>query len=291
MVNAVSIAEPDRWISLQAQVQEARIVAALRAFRNNGIEPILIKGWAAARKYPKDRLRRTGDIDLAVAPEEYEEARKIAALPEVAGHNIDLHKGLRKLDTKPWPELLAKSQIEWIDDEPIRLLSDEDHLRILCVHWLIDGGRYRDKLWDIYYAVENRSASFDWQRCLDVPANRRRWVICAILLAQKYLDLRTDDLPFASEIKALPTWVIRCIEREWKRPYDLEPVLVTTEDPKLFLHQITRRLPPNPIRATIEIDGEIYSNRRTLYQLRVLTTRALPFLINAIDLVRKRSAK
>jgi hypothetical protein len=291
MVNVESMTESDRWSSLQARVQEARVVAAFREFRNHGIEPILIKGWAAARKYPEGRLRRTGDVDLAVAPEDFEKAREIVRFPDVARHNIDLHNGLRDLDTRPWPDLFARSQIAWIGDEPIRLLSDEDHLRILCVHWLVDGGRYRDKLWDIYYAVENCGTSFDWERCLDVPPNRRRWVICAVTLAQKYLGLRIDDLPFASEIGAVPNWVIRSVEQEWRRPYDLEPVLVTTDDPKLFLHQITRRLPPNPIRATIEADGEIFGNRRLLYQLRVLARRALPFLTNAIDLVRKRSAK
>jgi len=272
-------ASVEQWNSLQAKALEVRVAEVFGLFRDAGIEPILIKGWAASRKYPENLIRRPGDIDLAVAPDEYERVWELSHRPEFAYFNIDLHKGLRQLDTIGWPDLFEHSMSIELNGTPVRVLCEEDHLRVLCVHWLIDGGGYKDKLWDIYYAVQNRSADFDWDRCLNViSAVRRKWVICAIALAHRYLGLKVDDLPFVDELEPIPNWITKCVEREWRRAYRLEPVLTSTHDKRLLLHQIARRIPPNPIRATIEAEGDLYGNRRRIYQAQVIGRRALPFV-------------
>jgi hypothetical protein len=281
-------ADLSTWDRLLKGAQEQRLAPTFDLFRSAGIEPILIKGWAACRFYPNSVQRRPGDIDLAVDPQDFEKSLGILENARPA-YLVDLHKGLRDLDTVPWNDLFDNSTLVPFGGTDIRVLRPEDHLRLLATHWLLDGGRYQDKLWDIYYAVENRARDFDWERCLAVvEPHRRRWVICAVALAHRYLNLKIDDLPFANEASVIPSWITRWIESEWKRGDDLEPVLASVHDEKLLARQIFRRLPPNPIRSTIEGNGDLYGPWRWLYQTLVLIRRSVPF---ARDLVRFFSQK
>jgi len=280
-------ASVSNWNLLQAQVQKRRVTATFEAFRANRIEPILIKGWAAARYYPNLSLRRPGDIDIAVNPDEFTTAQEVVSRRDFSNVNIDLHSGLRHLDSVAWPVLFERSILCDLNNTKIRVLCDEDHLRLLSVHWLVDGGRYKDKLWDIFYAVENRRPDFDWERCLDVVSPiRRRWVICAIAIAHAYLGLNISGLPFESEANNIPAWIKECLEKEWKQSYHFEPILTSTHDSRLLVHQIFRRLPPNPIRATIEAEGDLYGNRRAIYQTKVIARRLGPFLRDLFHFIR-----
>jgi hypothetical protein len=279
--------DQDKWEILLAKTHESQIISAFEFFRKNNIEPILIKGWAAAVNYPPTRKRRFGDTDLAVPPEDFEKGLTLIKQPGMAGHFIDLHNGLRQLDKLSWNSLYANSILKPLQDSLIRVLSEEDHLRLLSVHWLIDGGRFKDKLWDIYYAVENRRPDFDWDRCLNVVSPiRRRWVVCAIGIAHAYLGLNISGLPFENEAGSIPTWIKKCVEKEWKYNYNFEPILTSTHDSRLLVHQILRRLPPNPIRATIEAEGDLYGNRRALYQAKVIANRLGPFSRDLFHFVR-----
>ena len=161
-------------------------------------------------------------------------------------------------------------------------------MRLLCVHWLLDGGRFKEKLWDIYFAVDNRPKDFDWDRCLKAGGeNRRRWIVCSIGLAHRYYNLNIDDLPFSDELREIPSWIISCIEREWRRE-PLEPILTSLHDKGLLLRQIIRRIPPNPIRATIEAEGDLYGARRGLYQVAVLGRRFGPFIGQTMNVVKRK---
>lgn len=284
---SIVTAEIDQWNSLQAQAQELKLASAFKTFNDAGIEAIVIKGWAAARKYPSSRVRRPGDIDLAVSPGDYDRAREFIHRPDIAKFNIDLHKGLRQLDPVEWSDLFVHSMLVDLKGTQVRILCEEDHLRVLSTHWLIDGGGYRDKLWDIYYAVENRSPDFDWDRCLNVVSTvRRGWVVCAIALAHRYLGLSVDGLPFSNELGSIPKWIADCLEIEWRRAERLEPILTSTHDKGLLVRQIARRLPPNPIRATIEADGDLYGNRRWVYQAQVIGRRAMPFVRDLLSFAK-----
>ncbi|HRA40583.1 MAG TPA: nucleotidyltransferase family protein, partial [Pyrinomonadaceae bacterium] len=187
---------------------------------------------------------------------------------------VDLHRELRHLDTVPWADLFEHSTLETIEGTDIRFLCPEDHLRVICAHWLTDGGAYKHRLWDIYWSVQNRPKDFDWDRCLNIVSpNRRKWVIYTIGLANRYLDLRIDDLPFVDEARELPKWLIRSLEREWRSTTRLQPLVLFTRDPFGLFRQILKRLPPNAIQATIDMDGSLDARTRLHYQIGDIYTR------------------
>ena len=271
------ITDEHKFYVLRKRLAEDLILRAFCGLRREGIEPILIKGWAAARNYPESKPRFFGDTDLAVANSDYEKAREVieAAGQDIAG--VDLHRELRHLDSLDWEQLFSRSEMVALDGEDIRILSAEDHLRVLCVHWLIDGGERRDRLWDIFYAVRNRPEQFDWERCLNVVSETRRyWVIAAVGIAHKYLDLELEGIPFAEEARNLPLWITKCLEREWERNVELRSIASQLKYPRNFMRQLRKRVPPNPIQATIKCEGDLRSRIRIGYQIRDMAGRLLP---------------
>lgn len=278
MVSELSKEQNDfYWLTLQNRVNEIKISEAFEFLESAGFQPVLIKGWAAARYYPEIWRRRFIDIDLCVSPESFERAKKLLETPQGKSHNIDLHKGLRHLDTVAWEDLFNHTETIQIERTNVRVLCEEDHLRVLCVHWLADGGAYRDRLWDIYYLLENRSDAFDWERCLNVVSpKRRRWIVCCIGLTHTYLGLDIENTPVAAEAKNIPAWLIETVEREWRAEVKLKPLQNCLHDRKLFWRQVKKRIPPNPIQATIEMDGDFTKNSRIFYQFGNVLTRLFP---------------
>lgn len=267
-----------RWAALQGKVDEVRVIEAFRVFNEHGLHPILIKGWAASKLYPATHLRSYTDIDLGVSFAEFERAKSLLQQEEVkAKLNIDLHDEFRHLDTVGWEDLFRDSEVVSIDGEDIRILSEEDHLRVLCVHWLTDSGADKNRLWDIYYAVENRKKDFDWDKCLGrVSQTRRKWIIFTIGLAHKYLDLNMDELPFSGEAKHPPEWLTRSIEREWRLGVPLRALYDSVHSWGAFWTQLKKRMPPNPVYSTVECEGEFDERSRVPYQLRSLLRRMMP---------------
>lgn len=278
-----------RWHLLRRRQIEQHIVSAFQGLRREGIEPILIKGWAAALNYPSDQPRFFADVDLAVSHEDYDRARAVTEDPTKGVLGVDLHCELRALDTLPWSELFSNSRLVELDGEKIRLLSPEDHLRVLCVHWLTNGGEERERLWDIYYAVRNRPSDFDWERCLNAAGpTRRGWIVATIGLANMYLGLEIDDLPFKDKARRIPAWLTTCVEREWQKNIRMRPLYTTLRDGAAFLQQIRKRIPPNPIQATVDCEGKFDDRSRFGYQFRDVFKRLLPSLGRVAGTLRRK---
>ncbi|MEP6946264.1 MAG: nucleotidyltransferase family protein, partial [Acidobacteriota bacterium] len=232
------------------------------------------------------------DVDLAVSPETFDRANGISSTSNAGKINIDLHRGLRHLDSVGWNDLFENSRLIDIDGTLIRMLRPEDHFRVLCVHWLNDGGANRERLWDIYYAISNRPTDFDWDRCLSVvSATRRRWIICAIGLAHKYLDLNIDDLPFADEARVLPVWLVKTVEKEWASDVRLMPLQMFLNDRKQLWKQVKKRIPPNPIESIIETEGSFDSRIRIHYQIIAGMKRLGPSIGKFWSMFRRRLFK
>ena len=264
----ISLTDDFKWNLLQRNAAEVRASKAFTIFRRHSIEPILIKGLAALQFYPQTVARESIDMDLAVPARDFDAASAICASAETAGLAIDLHRELRHLDTVNWDDLLRNSQILNFPTGDIRVLRPEDHLRVLCIHWLTDGGSNKLRLWDIYYSIDNRPTDFDWDRFLGtVDSNRRRWLTCALGLASRYLGLDLTGTPVEGEARDLPQWLMRTVEREWASETQLVPLEVSIHDPKTILPQIMRRFRPNPIWATLNMNGSFDAKTRFFYQI------------------------
>lgn len=277
-----------RWAALQSKVNEARVLDAFRLFDSKGLHPILIKGWAAARFYPASRIRTYSDIDLGISSTEFGRAKTVLADDEVKSKfNIDLHEEFRHLDTVEWGELFEDSKLVRVGETDIRVLSEEDHLRVLCVHWLTDSGADKDRLWDIYYSVQNRYKDFDWNKCIGrVSETRQKWIIYTIGVTHKYLGLNIDDLPFADQARNPPTWFTRSLEREWRLGVPLHALYDSVHDLKAFVTQLKKRIPPNPVYSTVECEGEFDEGSRFPYQLRSLLRRVIPGIRKVLVSIR-----
>jgi hypothetical protein len=287
--NNALITDEDRWYLLNSKMFESKIAAAFVLFREHGLDPVLIKGWAAAQYYPDDKPRPYVDIDLAVAAADFDKAAEVLRTPTGSKFGVDLHRELRHLDPLSWEELIRNSNLIDVDGVPIRVLSCEDHLRVLCVHWLTDGGESKERLWDIYYAVQNRPEGFDWGKCLDVVTqNRRRWVVCTIGLAHRYLDLKLDGIPFADEARTIPEWLTGALEQQWRSGVRIRGLETCLKDPKAFFQQLRKRFPPSPITATVEMNGSFDGRTRIFYQIGDIFHRSLPSLRRVrLEILRK----
>lgn len=257
-----------RYKLLHYKVQSRRLADTWIKFQGAGFEPILIKGWAAAQLYPEPFERQYTDVDLVISPESYYLAEAFLQ-KTVVDVPVDLHKGTRHLDSLSFDDLYKNSVLKMCEEVPVRILREEDHLRVLCIHWLNDGGADKDRLWDIYHGVNNRSETFDWDRLLGtVSQKRRRWIICAIGLAERFLGLELDRTPIGSEARNLPRWLIKAVEKEWQSGVRLIPLQQVLYDKKQFWQQVRKRIPPNPVQATIEVEGSFDKVPRFIYQIK-----------------------
>lgn len=267
-----------KWQLLFGAVCEAYIRDVFTTFRQNGIEPILIKGWSNARFYPDPSERKYSDVDIVVGPTKCELSKQIVR--DITGEvlAVDLHCGFGDRDPLSWEDLYSRSQLVDLQGVPVRVLSDEDNLRLTAAHWLIDGAVYREHLWDVYHQVANRKREFDWDRCLNAAGPvRRTWVVAAIATARDHLALDVTGLPNEVSSFELPHWYKIALEREWARgPYVRIPIWSCIDKPKILAEQARRRFPPNAIAATTDSEGPIDETRRLRYQIKSFLKKMRP---------------
>jgi len=273
--------------TIQAVLHEREIRQALSLLRSAGIEPLLVKGWAIARSYPEHGLRPYGDVDLCVLPEQYP-----AALATLASSNneygfVDLHSGSASLDYLSFEEVYARSRLVEMGDVSVRVASDEDHLRILCLHLLRHGAWRPLWLCDIAAALESRAADFDWGRCLAAEGRRPDLVVCAIGLAHQLLGAKADDTPLAGRAGRLPRWLLPTVLKQWSAHYKFRnPVGSYLRQPSGLLKELRRHW-PNPIEATANLNGPFNELPRFPFQLGDALLRSANFLKQIPKLLRQ----
>src|SRR5215831_2165283 len=176
-----------RLLTLQARIHEKQIQKVFRSLRANNIEPILMKGWSVARRYPQIGLRPFGDIDLLVRPRQNLQAAWIAGSEEFRDCSTDFHPGAFELADRSLDDLFARSRLVECGDEQVRVLSDEDQFALSAVHFLKHAAWRPLWLCDLALFLESMSAGFDWDLCLGTDARRANWILSAVGLARDLL--------------------------------------------------------------------------------------------------------
>ena len=274
-----------RLQALQSGIHEEKIEKVFSVLRQASIDGILIKGWAAAGMYPERGLRPYGDIDLVVRPEQYEAASKLLAAPEVQDCWIDLHRSISEIDDRTVQYLFERSTRLSLGKETVSVLSAEDHLALLAVH-LLKHGAWRP-LWlcDIGAAIESLPANFDWHVCLGRNRTRAGWITTAIGLAQELLGARINNVAPEAQPAKLPEWLVQSVLRQWEQPFAVNqppmshplPMSTALRSPGMLFEALRQRW-PNPILATVSVNGQFNSIPRLPYQLGNCLARARRFL-------------
>lgn len=223
---AADLRDAYRWTLLTNARDELDIQRVVSALRAAGIEPLLVKGWTNSLLYPEPGLRPFGDIDLCVDPDRYAEATSvIRGFSPTVPLGVDLHIGLLKnfrrvaLDDQPFEQMLAAAEVRDLNGVEIRTPCPEDHLRLLCLHFLglFHAGWRPIWLCDIAAAVEAAPRGFDWERVLRGGGRNAQLIAASLMLAERLLGAASGRTPLAAEEKALPGWVIDNVLTLWGR--------------------------------------------------------------------------
>ncbi|MEP6820459.1 MAG: nucleotidyltransferase family protein [bacterium] len=274
--------EAYRHYTLESRLNKAKIEKVFALLRSFGIEPILIKGWAAARYYPEQGLRPYGDIDICVRPEEFKNAGCALASLDPLRFKLDLHSGFAKFGIREEEELFTRSQLVPVDQTEFRILGAEDHLRVVCFHLMREGAWRPLWLVDVAAALESQPRNFDWNYCLG-DKRQAAPLVNAIGLAHDLLGARVDDLPEAKRSVKNPRWLVPTVLNEWGSP---APSMTRRQDAPMLSH-LRRRKDllnglrqrwPNAIEATTTMKGPFNNLPRLPFQLANSLFRVGTFL-------------
>jgi hypothetical protein len=291
---ANSFRQAYRLNTLQTLIKDAKIQKIFPLLRSAGVEPILIKGWAVSTYYPERGLRPYGDFDLCVQPGQYRAATSALANIDRSQYNIDLHRGFEKFGNEGFNELYCRSLLIRLGEVEVRVLSREDHFRLICFHLLREGAWRPLWLCDIAAMLETTPADFDWKVCLGTNRQARS-VACAISLAHLLLGAVIECVPDTAQLKKIPRWLVPTVLKEWG---SLFPTMRLRHGTTMLMHlretrnllQGVRARWPNPIEATVSMNGPFNELPRLPFQLGNCLSRSIAFLAHLPGRIRHPSS-
>jgi hypothetical protein len=278
---AVKLQQAYRLQTLYSGLHEVEIEQVIKMLAAAGLDPLLIKGRVAAALYPERGLRPYGDIDLCFESDQYQTARTVLNTPVGKAFNVDVHDGIDAVYGLSFSEVIARASMMKVGKVEVRVPCFEDHLRILCIHFLKHGAWRPLGLCDIAAALESRREDIDWDRCFGSEKRIVNWMACTIGLAHRLLGANCDGPRFARP-KNLLRWLAPAVLRQWERPYpdwNETPAFFKFDlrKPAVLKSEIRKRW-PNPIRATISFGGPLNEFPRLPFQLGNFISQGLRFL-------------
>jgi len=284
----LQLQQAHKLFTIYSALHERNIKTVFGLFRSNGIEPILIKGWAAARLYPDLGLRPYGDIDLCIPRHQYASALHLLEGPELNECSVDLvHEEVTEIGGQTFEDLYVRSSLVGLDDVEVRIPSAEDHLWILCLHFLKHGGRIPLGLCDVAVALESRPQNFNWDLCLGGSSKKTHWIASTLALANQLLEASLNDTPFAKETD-VPKWLPDYVLRQWRSPYATFLPTKFASDLRKYLRNPTRLWSdlrdrwPNRIEATMAMRAPLNGVPRLSLQVGNCLLRAKKLVDEAV---------
>jgi hypothetical protein len=269
-----------RFYALEAALLEQQLATTVTSLRNAGVDPVVTKGWSVARLYPEPGLRPYRDIDLSVLPRDAVVARQTLDLLGELVCPVELHAGFTDLPDRRPDQLHARAREVPLGDMSVKVFSPEDELRHLCLHMLRHGVTRPAWLCDIGLMAENLPASFDWDYCLRGDARRTEWMRCALGLAGRLLGADLRGTPVAGTEERLPGWLAPAVMRQWGSHANVLYTIRTHLANRTGLVQALRNRWPNPIRATVRVNGPFDEGARLPYQLAYVLRLARAAITN-----------
>ena len=274
-----------RIYALRAALSARHLAELTRAMRAAKAEPLLLKGWAAARLYAEPALRPLGDIDVCVRPNHRDIALPVVrALVTSDNPYVDLHTSLPDLPDRSLDEVFADSRLVVLEGVQIRVLSPEDHLRCLALHFFRHGATRPLSLCDIGAALESIPTDFDWDYCLRGDARLTDRLVCAAGLAATLLGARLPTSPLTARTQSLPRWLTRAVLRQWGSPsferYVNRPLVECLRHRGERMPALRRRW-PSAIQLTVDRSARIGAFPPLLLQLRTTLSHTRDFVRRA----------
>jgi hypothetical protein len=274
-----------------AHIQKIKtVIAHLSAAR---IESVVMKGWSIARHYPEPGLRHYCDLDLCVAPNAIRAARQALKNLGPLESYVDVHGGLGRHENLAWQKIIDRAETVDLDGMMVRILGAEDHLRLLCLHWLRHDGWNPIGLCDIAAALDARPTHFDWTIALGSDKKHADWMACALGLAHQLLDADIADTPVADRAGRLPAWLVAAVLEQWElcfnpnyRDIALAEMGPLVRSPARLFKELAVRW-HYPIRATMEVRGSFNQWPRAPYQFAAILLRWTEFPRQVVMLVER----
>jgi putative nucleotidyltransferase-like protein len=279
-----------RLHAIQALLHERQLARVLNRLRGAGVQPLLGKGWAAARHYPEAGLRPYGDFDLYVGSAQREAARVVL---EGEDASVDLHTGCAELNDRPWSLLNERARSLPLGGGHVRVFGAEDHLRLLALHMLRHGAWRPLWLCDLGALLETSARGFDWRHFLSGDQRRTDWVCCALVLARDLVGAALDGAPEQVTRRTLPAWLHKTVLRQWadagfeaqgRRP----PMVSYAQRPAGVLRALRSRW-PNAIEATVGVRGPFNGLPRLPFQLAECVSRTARFTLGLSRVLARAS--
>jgi hypothetical protein len=166
----------------------------------------------------------------------------------------------------------------------VRVLSSEDHFALLSVH-LLKHGAWRP-LWlcDLGLLLDSLPENFDWKLCLGRHGRRSNWILSAIGLAHTLLDARISNEEIAARSRQIPDWLVPAVLKQWEAPFAINqppmshraPMSSHLRSPRGLFRDLANRW-PNPVLATVSINGQFNRLPRFPYQFGNIAARMVRF--------------
>ena len=234
----------------------ASVAAAIGLLTDAGVEPVLFKGWAISCLYPPGTPRLAGDIDVVVRSKDVDRARAAIGAAHAAGLNatVDLHHEGDWLDLpgRDYRRHLATIRVNGVE---VQVPSHEDHLRIVCHHFIRHAAFRPLWLCDIALMLERRPDDFDWDRFLRRDGLRTDWVVTALALAHEVLGARIEDTPVADQARRLPAWLVPALMTRWEHNERSVQSILAEVGERGILSEFSRHRWPDPIGATVYLNA------------------------------------